>query len=153
MSNLSIQFRRLIDNRLNEKKIISMLENAGTKVQEDIKSLAPVDTGAYRDSIQLSSVEKNNDIYSITIFSDLNSGWHNIALGYLLEWGTGIKGESTNAYDHVFPYRQTPWTYYNERYGKWIFTYGNIARPHFFPGLHLNDNYFKELVIKEIVKK
>ena len=82
----------------------------------------------------------------------MNSGWKNVALGYLLEWGTGIKGEETNSYGHGYPYRQTPWVYYNDRYGRWVFTHGNIARPHFYPGLHLNRKNFENIILEEITK-
>lgn len=153
MSKQILKFQAIVRGRINEKKISSILETAANKVCDDIKSMAPIDTGTYRNSITVGKVEKIGTLYKINIFSDLNSGWKNVPLGYLLEWGTGVKGESTNAYNHPFPYRQTPWTYYNERYGRWIFTYGNIARPHFYPGLHLNEDYFKDLIRKEICKK
>ena len=114
--------------------------------------MAPVDTGTYRSSIKISDVEHQGSLHSIQIYSDLNSGWKNVALGYLLEWGTGVKGESSNSYPHGYPYRQTPWVYFNERYGRWIFTYGCVARPHFYPGLHLNEGYFKEQIKKGVIK-
>lgn len=135
-----------------DKVVTKTLEIASEKICNDIKSLAPIDTGAYVNSIQIGKVNKIGTVYSIEIFSELNSGWKDVPLGYLLEWGTGIRGETTNTYDHGYPYRQTPWVYYNERYGRWIFTYGNIARPHFYPGLHLNEEYFKNLLREELIK-
>lgn len=151
MKNIS-RLNALLLDKIDGNKIVPLLKEAGEKVKDDIQNLAPVDTGEYRSSIKCSEVMKNNDLYKIEIYSDLNSGWKGIALGYLLEWGTGIKGENTNSYSHGFPYRSTPWVYYNERYGRWVFTTGNIARPHFYPGLNLNKEYFKRLIVKEIAK-
>lgn len=141
-----------IFRRITNEQAEKILINTAKKIHNDICSMAPVDTGTYRSSIQISDVTHNGSIHSIEIFSKLNSGWNNVALGYLLEWGTGKKGESTNNYPHGFPYRQTPWLYYNERYGKWIFTTGCVARPHFYPGLHNNENYFKEQIRKGVIQ-
>lgn len=140
----------LLNSKISDEVIEKILLDSGEKVKNDIVSLAPIDTGEYANSITVGKINKDNYKYSIEIYSDLNSGWKNIPLGYLLEWGTGIKGESTNNYDHGYSYRQTPWVYFNKRYDRWIFTYGNIARPHFYPGLHLNESYFKEKILKEI---
>lgn len=151
VNNLS-RLEHILRNRISEERVSNILKEAAEKISIDIQNLAPIDTGTYRNSIKVGEVKKQNTKYTIDIYSDLASGWKNVALGYLLEFGTGIKGETTNTYDHGYPYRQTPWVYYNERYGRWIFTYGNIARPHFYPGLHLNENYFKDKIKKEISK-
>lgn len=140
-------FRSITDTQAEQ-----ILTKAANKVYADIYSLAPVDTGQYRSSIKISDVKHEGSKHSIEIYSDLNSGWNGVALGYLLEWGTGKKGEMSNNYPHGFPYRQTPWIYYNERYGRWIFTHGCIARPHFYPGLHNNIGYFKEQIKKGVTK-
>lgn len=147
MSNISTIYRNLL-NVVSDVEIENILTNTAEKMYNDIYSMAPVDTGRYRDSITISKVKHEGSKHSIEIYSDLNSGWNNVALAYLLEWGTGIKGEQTNNYPHGYPYRQTPWVYYNERYGRWIFTYGCIARPHWYPALHNNEDYFKEQIRK-----
>lgn len=152
MNDIS-KFSAIVKRHFSNERIESALIKTAGKVQGDIKSLAPVDTGTYRNSIQIGEVKHEGNIHSIEIYSDLNSGWKNVPLGYLLEWGTGINGEISNTYDHGLPYRHTPWVYYNERYGRWIFTYGNIARPHFYPGLNMNKSYFEETIKKEISKK
>jgi hypothetical protein len=143
-----VKLKRILEAPIRDSNIEEILIKVGKKVQEDIQSLAPEDTGAYKASIQLSEVKHNEDVHTIKIYTKLNSGWKNVPLGCLLEWGTGTEGESTNQYDHGYPYRQTPWVYFNERYGRWIFTHGNIARPHFVPGLYMNESYF-EKTIKE----
>ena len=152
MNNVS-RLEALLRDKIIDAKCIKILKEAGEQVKNDIQNLAPVDTGAYRDSITTSDVSKIDDnTFYIKIYSNLNSGWKNVALGYLLEWGTGIKGEETNSYGHGYPYRQTPWVYYNDRYGRWVFTHGNIARPHFYPGLHLNRKNFENIILEEITK-
>jgi hypothetical protein len=146
-----VKLRKILEAPITNSNIEKILVKVGTKVQEDIKALAPEDTGAYKNSIQLSEVfHGEDDVHTIRIYTKLNSGWKNVPLGCLLEWGTGSVGESTNTYDHGYPYRQTPWVYYNKRYGRWIFTKGNIARPHFVPGLYNNESYF-EKTIKEAI--
>lgn len=150
MENLG-QLRRFLETPISDSNIEKILIRSAKKVHADILSLAPEDTGAYKASIKISSVEHNGNSHKIKIYTDLNSGWKNVPLGCLLEWGTGVKGESTNTYDHGYPYRQTPWVYFNERYGRWIFTYGNIARPHFVPGLYNNESYFERTVKEGIL--
>jgi len=144
------ELKRFLEFPVSDANIEKILIKTATKVHQDITSLAPVDTGTYRSSIKIGNVNHQNTFHSIKIFTNLNSGWRDVPLGCLLEWGTGVRGESTNSYEHGYPYRQTPWVYYNERYGRWIFTYGNIARPHFIPGLYNNESYFKK-TIKEAI--
>ena len=136
------KLRHILEAPISDSNIEKILTTTGTKVQEDIKALAPVDTGTYQSSINLSKVVHDGTKHRIKIFTNLNSGWKNVPLGCLIEWGTGVKGESTNTYEHGYPYRQTPWVYFNERYGRWVFTHGNVARPHFVPGLYNNEKYF-----------
>lgn len=138
--------RKFLETPISDSNIEKILIKTANKVQSDIKSLAPEDTGAYKASILISEVNHQGTNHSIKVYTKLNSGWKNVPLGCLLEWGTGTMGESTNNYDHGYPYRQTPWVYFNERYGRWIFTYGNVARPHFVPGLYNNKSYFKKAI-------
>lgn len=147
MSNISTIRQNLL-NTVSDVQIENILNNTAKKIYDDIYSMAPVDTGRYRDSMTISNVNHEGSKHSIEIYSDLDSGWNGVALAYLLEWGTGIKGEQTNSYPHGYSYRQTPWVYYNERYGRWIFTHGCVARPHWYPGLHNNEDYFKEQIRK-----
>lgn len=151
MDNIG-KLKQILVTPISNSNIEKILTVVGTKVQEDIKALAPIDTGTYRSSISLSNVEHDGTYHKIKIYTDLDSGWNGVPLGCLLEWGTGPKGQSTNTYEHGYPYRQTPWAYFNERYDRWIFTHGNIARPHFYPGLYNNENYFRKTV-KEMITK
>lgn len=144
--------KRILEDGISLKNIEEILNDTANKVYDDIISLAPEDTGTYKSSIKISPVEHQSRNHTIKIYTDLNSGWNNVPLGCLLEWGTGPRGEETNSFDHGYPYRTTPWLYYNEKYNKWIFTYGMIARPHFYPGLYLNEKYFNQK-IKEVITR
>lgn len=122
---------------------------------EEVKAGAPVDTGAYRDSIKVSPTEWKGDTCITRIFSDMlvggeNPKWQNVPLGALLEWGTGSVGASSNTQNHGFPYRMTPWTYYNKRYERWITTNGMIARPHFLPPMLRHKKDYKKAMRKAV---
>lgn len=147
------KLEQILTKPLSTKNIDKILTTTAKKVHKDILALAPEDTGAYKASIQISDVEHDGTKHSIKIYTNLSSGWKDVPLGCLLEWGTGKIGEETNNYDHGYPYRQTPWVYYNERYGRWVFTRGNKARPHFYPGLHNNYTFFKTQILTGITKE
>ena len=120
---------------------------------EEVKKNAPVDTGAYRDSIKVSETVWDGDTVTTSVYSDMlvggdNPKWQNVPLGSLLEWGTGLKGLQTNTQNHGFPYRMTPWRYYYKKIGQWVTTIGMIARPHFLPAMLLN----KRKYVREIRK-
>ena len=144
------KLNQILRNSISLERINTILDDVSKKVYDDILSLAPEDTGSYKSSIKISEIEHQGSQHSIKIYTDLNSGWKNVPLGCLIEWGTGIVGQETNEFDHGYPYRTTPWVYFNERYNRWVFTRGNKARPHFFPGLYLNEDYFNEK-IKEVI--
>lgn len=149
MNNIAI-LRNRLSRPITDASVERILNKAGIKVRDDIISLAPSDTGEYQSSINLSEVNHNGTKHTIRIYTNLDSGWKGVPLGCLLEWGTGIEGESTNTYNHGYPYRQTPWVYFNERYNRWVFTKGNIAKPHFIPGLYNNVSYYKKCIKEEL---
>lgn len=124
---------------------------------EEVKALAPVDTGAYRNSIVVSSTEWQGNSCSTRVYSDMLVGgdsekWKDVPLGCFLEWGTGSVGASTNTQNHGYPYRMTPWTYYNKRYGRWITTRGMVARPHFLPPMMLHKKEYSKKMRKAVWK-
>ena len=118
---------------------------------EEVRENAPVDTGQYQNSIVVSPTGWQGNTCITRVYSDLlvggdNEKWAKVPLGVFLEYGTGLKGEATNTQEHGFPYRQTAWTYYNERYDQWITTTGMIARPHFLPPMLLHrKEYTREM--------
>lgn len=152
MNNVGV-LHEILSRPISDERIATILIKTGEKVRDDIRALAPIETGEYQSSINLSEVTHFGNKHSIKVYTNLNSGWKNVPLGCLLEWGTGVVGEASNEYDHGYPYRQTPWVYYNERYGHWVFTHGNVAHPHFIPGLYSNIEYFKHNILKGLKKK
>lgn len=151
MNNVGV-LHEILSKPISDKNIEKILTEVGEKVRDDIRALAPIDTGEYQSSINLSETVHNGNKHTIKIYTDLNSGWNNVPLGCLLEWGTGTNGELSNTYEHGYPYRQTPWVYFNERYNRWVFTHGNVAHPHFIPGLYSNIYTFEQSILKGVTK-
>ena len=84
MENLG-QLRKFLESPISDSNIEKILNKVATKVQTDIKSLAPEDTGAYKASIVISEVNHQDTYHSIKVYTNLNSGWKNVPLGCLLE--------------------------------------------------------------------
>lgn len=117
------------------------------KIEIDAKSLARHRTGRYANSIKTSQTEIDDDgTIKTQIYSDLlvggNTKWADVPLGALIEWGTGIKGASTNTYPHGYGYRMTEWCYYDEYLHQWVTTEGMTAKPHFYPALTRNNQEY-----------
>lgn len=153
ISKLSIEISKY------SKKLINNLKEAQKEtaitIHKDIIAMAPINTGRYVSSIQVSEQKTDNNNFSIKIFSDLPVGgidpkWKNVPLAALLEWGTGIVGATSNKYPHGYPYRMTPWCYYSEDLNAFITTNGMIARPHFYPSLQKNKQLYIENIRKAV---
>ena len=127
---------------LNDR-IAKAQREVAEKIHSDVIDEAPLRSGDYLASIQLSDTKIRENTISTSVYSDLlvggdNPKWSHVPLGCLLEWGTGIKGAMTNTYPHGYGYRMTPWVYYDEYLHQWVTTIGMIARPHFFPASQNN---------------
>lgn len=141
-----------------ESKLINVQQKTAKKIWEDIVSSAPTRSGVYISSIKVGNVEKSNGTIKTSIFSDLlvggdNPKWAKVPLGALLEWGTGIKGATSNTYSHGYGYRLTPWCYYDEYLHMFVTTDGMIARPHFHPSLLKNKQFYLKEIRKAIKQK
>lgn len=141
-----------------EKKLVIAQRNTAKKIWEDTIELAPTRSGVYISSIQVSSTFVDNKKIYTKVFSDLlvggdNPKWAKVPLGALLEWGTGIKGSTTNTYPHGYSYRLTPWCYYDNYLHMFVTTEGMIARPHFHPSLVKNKQLYKEEIRKALKQK
>lgn len=62
------------------------LPSLGDALKNKIAALAPVDTGAYRRSLEVSTVSNNGDSQSISVGSSMQVSGH--LLGEILEYGT-----------------------------------------------------------------
>ena len=124
-------------------------------IRLEVQAGAPVDTGAYRNSIQVGATEWNGSRCTTRVFSALlvggeNEKWATVPLGAFLEWGTGFIGAMTNEQEHGYPYRMTPWSYYNTRYGRWVTTHGMVARPHWLPPVLFHRRDYIELMRRAV---
>jgi len=138
MSNSNVY--RKLDQIAKGNLLSQFLKDNGTECWQRIVNTAPRDTGRYAESIQITDVERHGNELSITIFTDLDSGWHGVPLAEFLEHGTGIFREDGTG-------RQTPWVYYNERWQRFVFTRGQKPQPHWSPA------YFTQIAkIKEGLK-
>lgn len=130
----------------------SQIETA-EKIKDDIKGLAP-GSGNYRSSIKVGKQEEIDGIIKIPIFTDLNANWEKhpeVALGALIEWGTGPLGESTNSYEHGFPYTtDVPWNAPTWAQFRRTGTWGGVAQPHFLPGLYANKKTYRANIRKAV---
>jgi len=80
-----------------KEAISANLPSLGDAVKNKIVSIAPVDTGAYRRSIELTSVSNNGDSQSVSVGSAMQVGVH--LLAEILEFGT----RSMRALPHFRP--------------------------------------------------
>lgn len=155
ISKLSVDLFNELERK--KKNLIEAQRKTAKKIWEDVVSDAPVRSGEYVSSIQISETEITKDKIATSIYSDLSVGgdnpkWAKVPLACLLEWGTGIKGAISNTFDHGYGYRLTPWCYYDKYLHMWVTTEGMIARPHFLPALNKNKSYYMDQ-IEEAMKK
>lgn len=90
ISQLSSDFASIsvdIENKLKKAQ-----RDTAKQIQADVKGLAPVDTGAYRDSIKVSNTKVDGTVLTTNIYTNVNvkslSTGNKYNLGFLLETGT-----------------------------------------------------------------
>ena len=140
-----------------EEQLIKKQKEIGKLTVQDIKKGAPVRTGRYVNSIVLEDtiIEKEKIVTAIS--SDLKVGgndpkWADYRLAIFIEHGTGPTGQTTYTGRHQPVYRQTPWWYFDETLGCFIFTEGMKATMHWQKGLDKNiPNYLN--AIKDSIKE
>ncbi|KAA6450952.1 HK97-gp10 family putative phage morphogenesis protein [Bacillus swezeyi] len=87
--------------------------------------LAPVDDGNLKNSIEVN--------YSDGGFKAKITVGASYAI--YVEFGTGIYAEDGNG-------RKTPWVYFDEKLGRYVFTRGMRAQPFFFPAVEAGGRHF-----------
>ncbi len=155
IAQLSIDIKKF-GNKL-EENLANKQKDIAKQTLEDIKAGAPVRTGRYVNSIILEdTVIEKNRIYTV-ISSDLKVGgndpkWADFRLAVFIEHGTGPIGQSTYNGRHFPVFRQTPWWYFDNNLGCFIFTEGMKATMHWQKGLDKNTpNYLN--AINEAIKE
>ena len=133
---------RAIDN------IIKAQSDTAYVIQQDAKNLAPDDTGAYKESIELGETQVNNGVITTSVYTDatvttLSGTSYN--LGRLLEEGTRPHEiRATNAQALHFTIMG------NDVFVKSVLHPGTIAQPHFLPALNMNRALYVENIRKAV---
>ena len=133
---------RAIDN------IVKAQSDTAYVIQQDAKNLAPENTGAYKESIELGETQVNNGIITTSVYTDatvytLSGTAYN--LGRLLEDGTRPHEiRATNAQALHFTIMG------NDVFVKSVLHPGTIAQPHFLPALNMNRALYVENIRKAV---
>jgi HK97 gp10 family phage protein len=113
-----------------EAAVLRALERVGEQAEGYAIELAPVDTGALRQSITHKVDAQEQAVY-------IGS---NLEYAAYVELGTG-------KYAHGG--RKTPWVYQDDR-GKWHYTHGQRAQPYLKPAMADHRNTYKNIIIDEL---
>lgn len=116
--------RRYGDDVLDEIKRI-VVETAYI-IHSNAQALAPVDDGNLRDSIE---VELLNDGMKAVVRVTANYAIY-------VEYGTGIYAAEGNG-------RDTPWTYYSDKLGRFVTTEGMRPQPFWDPAIKQGQRHFR----------
>ena len=133
-------------------KIFQIQDELVREMYGEVIKNAPIRTGTYIDSIDVSKPTIEGDVISSSVFTNLmvdSEGWGHVPLGAFIEWGTGPLGEGTNEYPHGYPYTtDEPWNWLAELQFLSTGTWGMEARPHFYPALQATIPKYKEALRK-----
>ena len=112
--------------------VLRALERCGEQAEGYAKDLAPVDTGAGRNSISHKVDESEPAVYIGT------------NLDYMIyqELGTGIYAEGGGG-------RPTPWVYQDDN-GNWHWTAGNPAQPFLAPAVKDHQTTYRNIIEDEL---
>nr|DAY48137.1 MAG TPA: hypothetical protein [Caudoviricetes sp.] len=137
--NANVKFFAKLDDLASGKRLEEFVQRQAEECWEQIVTTTPpqVQTGQYIASIQVRDVQRSGNEIFAEVFTDLRLDWHNVFLAELLEHGTGIYREDGTG-------RQTPWTYYNDRWKRFVFTRGIKPMPHWTPAYQMQTVKMKE---------
>lgn len=127
------KYAKSLDNKLEE-----IVNQTLDYTYKELIDAMPVRSGVYLNNTDIDYAKRDSDglikgrAYN-NVMTAKSGKWKNVPLACLLEWGTGIVGQGSNTYPHGYPYRQTPWTYYDKYLHMLVTTNGMIARPHWYP--------------------
>lgn len=137
--NANVKFFAKLDDLASGKRLEEFVQRQAEECWEQIVTTTPpqVQTGQYIASIRVRDVQRSGNEIFAEVFTDLRLDWHNVFLAELLEHGTGIYREDGTG-------RQTPWTYYNDRWKRFVFTRGIKPMPHWTPAYQMQTVKMKE---------
>ena len=112
--------------------VLRALERCGEQAEGYAKDLAPVDTGAGRNSISHQVDESEPAVYIGT----------NLDYMFYQELGTGKYAEGGGG-------RPTPWVYQDDN-GNWHWTAGNPAHPFLAPAVKDHQQTYRNIIEDEL---
>lgn len=148
------------------KRLVTAQRNTANKICEDVKVLAPRQTGEYVNSIKVSETVIENGVIKTSVYTDLTSNDDpSIVIGRMIEQGTGIYalephiGHTKTFIESGYRYWFVPATSVKRPIGQLININGTDfyiakpqrARPHFLPALQSNRKYYKDQVGKAVI--
>jgi hypothetical protein len=121
---VTVEFNRLLEFEARAlSNIEDAHEDAGRDHVRESRFVAPEELGDLKDSIEAETQELPGGGY-ITVVTC------GVFYGIFVEFGTGIHATGEGGSNA----KQVPWVYFNERWGRWVTTYGNVPQPFFRPG-------------------
>ena len=142
-------------NKRMIRDVMTAQQEACQKICKDIKSGAPVDTGAYKDSIRVTKTYLQGKrivtrIYSnLTLYSDTNNTWNGVPLASIIEHGTRPH--------FIYPHKPNGVLRWEDEDGvhfaRWVWHPGTIANPHWSNALLRNREYYRKKIRKAIGKR
>lgn len=110
-----------------EKEVKRIIHETALVIQSQARALAPSDSGYLRKSIE------------VTTSSDGLTALISVGADYAIyvEYGTGIYAVNGNG-------RKDPWVFYDEQYGKFVFTRGMRAQPFWFLSLDVGKKHYDQ---------
>jgi HK97 gp10 family phage protein len=107
------------------REIKRIVAETAEKIAAQARALAPVDLGNLRASIEV-NYYKGGLAAEVRVTADY---------AIYVEYGVGIYAENGNG-------RKDGWAYFNERYGRWVFTRGFPPQPYWRPALEFGRKHF-----------
>lgn len=134
-------------NKIKDMDFKPLVNKVVIMVEDEAKSLVPVDTGNLRSSIHPEvKVVGSSVVGRVYTQSEYAS---------YIEFGTGIKGKGTYPFSVTglsLEYRNTTWSYIDESTGERIWTAGHPAQPYMYPALR-NSRHKTLALTKTEIKK
>lgn len=129
-------------------KIVQAQQETAKVMCEDIKGMAPVDTGEYQKSIKVSKTQVKKSSIETRVYTNATvstTGGKTYNLGFLLESGTNphlILPVNASTLHFVINGKDV--------FAKRVNHPGTVAQPHFKPGLEKNVSLYMENIRKAI---
>lgn len=113
-----------------EKRVKEIILETTLLIHNHAKTLAPVDDGNLRDSIEFDILENGF------------TGYVRVGAEYAIyvEYGTGIYATGPGGSSA----KKIPWVYYSEKLQRFVMTSGNPEQPFWFPAIRKGQRYFRK---------